>query len=203
MIRLSPVCFITPGDCDVTVLEETLFSVLEAGIRLIQYREKNRTGRDIYAIALRLRDITNLYKASLIINDRVDIALAVDADGVHLGQDDLPLKDARTLMGDRIIGISTHNVMEAVEAEKGGADYIGFGSIFHTATKDVGALQGIRAIRAVKDAVGIPVIAVGGIKVENARSVFKAGADGIAVSSGLSSGDPGENASRFLSFKDE
>ena len=203
MIRLSPVCFITPEACDIIALEETVFSVLEAGIRLIQYRDKDRTAREIYAAALRLREITNLYNARLIINDRADIALAVDADGVHLGQDDLPLEEARTIMGDRIIGISTHNVREAVEAEQGGADYIGFGSIFHTTTKDVGALQGVGAVRAVKDAVGIPVIAVGGIKIENAKSVFGAGAYGIAVSSGISSGNPRENAARFLALKNE
>lgn len=120
MTRLSPVCFITPGNCDIVVLEESVSALLEAGIRLVQYRDKDRTAREIYAAALRLREITNRYKALLIINDRADIALAVDADGVHLGQDDLPLKEARSIMGDRIIGISTHNVMEAVEAEKGG-----------------------------------------------------------------------------------
>lgn len=203
MTRLSPVCFITPGNCDIVVLEESVSALLEAGIRLVQYRDKDRTAREIYAAALRLREITNRYKALLIINDRADIALAVDADGVHLGQDDLPLKEARSIMGDRIIGISTHNVMEAVEAEKGGADYIGFGSIFHTTTKAVGALRGVAAVRAIKDAVGIPVIAVGGIKVENAKSVFEAGADVIAVSSGLSGGDPREKAARFLTLKND
>ena len=169
-------------------------------MRWVQYRDKDRTAKELYAIAFRLREVTGRYNARLIINDRTDIALAVDADGVHLGQEDLPLSEARKIMGKRIIGISTHNVAEAVEAEKGGADYIGFGSIFPTDTKDVGAIQGVDPIRAIKQAVGIPVIAIGGIKVDNAGLVLGAGADGVAVSSGLTTGDLTRNAAAFLAL---
>lgn len=139
-----------------------------------------------------------MYKACLIINDYADIALAVDADGVHLGQDDMPLLEARRLMGKRIIGISTHSVQEALEAEQGGADYIGFGSIFPTATKEVGTPKGIEGLRAVKNAAAIPVIAVGGIRPDNVLSVFETGCDGVAVSSGLLEGDIKWNVQQFL-----
>ncbi|MCL6572520.1 MAG: thiamine phosphate synthase, partial [Bacillus sp. (in: Bacteria)] len=101
---------------------------------------------------------------------------------VHLGQEDLPLKEARKIMGNKIIGISTHNLQEAIEAEKGGADYIGFGSIFPTTTKDDAVVQGLDALKRVKDSVNIPVIAIGGINTDNVKSVLDAGCDGVAVS---------------------
>jgi len=140
-----------------------------------------------------------MFKACLIINDYADIALAVEADGVHLGQDDLPLREARSIMGNRIIGISTHSVQEALEAERDGADYIGFGSIFPTATKEV-VPRGVDGLRAIKTAATIPVIAIGGIRPDNALSVFETGCDGVAVSSGLLDGDITMNAQRFLAL---
>lgn len=131
-------------------------------------------------------------------NDHADIAAAVDADGVHLGQDDLPIAAARKIVGQRIVGISTHSVVEAVAAAAAGADYIGFGPIFATATKDAGAPKGIAAIREVCDAVSIPVIAIGGITAEQCPAVFAAGASGVAVASALSGSDPEESARHFL-----
>ena len=172
--------------------------VLKSGIRWVQYREKGKTRRELFFEAVRLREITRTFNARLIINDYADIALAVDADGVHLGQDDMPLKEARSIMGNRIIGISTHSVDQALEAEKGGADYIGFGSIFPTVTKDVGTPKGVDVLRAVKSVVAIPVIAIGGIKPDNVLSVFETGCAGIAVSSGMLDGDIKKNAERFL-----
>ncbi len=198
MRRLSKVCFITPA---VGNIEEAVLKVLESGIRWIQYREKFKNRRERFSDALKLREITRRFGACFIVNDNVDIALAVDADGVHLGQDDLPLKEARKIMGKRIIGISTHNLDEALKAEAGGADYIGFGSIFPTTTKDDAVVQGIEALTNIKEAVKIPVIALGGITADNAKAVFDAKCDGIAVSSGLLSGNVKKNVIKFLSIK--
>lgn len=196
--RFSPICFITGAsssgspDADVSVL-------LESGIRWVQYREKNKTKKDMLYEALRLREIAGKYDACFIVNDHVDIALAVDADGVHLGQDDLPLAEARKIMGNRIVGISTHSLDEALSAERGGADYIGFGPVFLTTTKDAGAPKGVDVLRQIKDSVSIPVIAIGGIKAGNIQSVLGAGCYGVAVSSGLLKGDIKENAKRLIS----
>jgi thiamine-phosphate pyrophosphorylase len=152
--------------------------------------------------ALELRKIAERFGACLIINDYADIAAAVDADGVHLGQEDLPLAEAKKILGNRIIGISTHNLEEALDAEKGGADYIGFGSIFPTTTKDNASVQGLDALKKIKKTVKIPVIAIGGIKADNVVHVLKTGCDGIAVSSGLIEGDIiadiTDNARRFI-----
>jgi thiamine-phosphate pyrophosphorylase len=197
--RFSPICFIT-GVSSAGNLESTVSALLESGIRWVQYREKNKTKRDMLHEALKLRKITGQYNACFIVNDHADIALAVDADGVHLGQDDLPLAEARKIMGDRIIGISTHALHEALSAEEGGADYIGFGPVFHTATKDAGAPKGVEVLKHIRGSVKIPVIAIGGIKADNIQSVLGAGCDGVAVSSGLLQGDIKENAKRLLSM---
>ena len=191
------ICFIT-GPSDIRLLEKTVRIILESGIKWVQYRDKDKTRREVFWGALRLREITRMFKACLIINDYADIALSVEADGVHLGQDDMPLREARSIMGNRIIGISTHSVQEALEAARDGADYIGFGSIFHTSTKEVGTPKGVEGLRAVKTASTIPVIAIGGIKPDNVLSVFETGCDGVAVSSGLLDGDIKRNVQRFL-----
>ncbi len=198
-MRLSRICFIS----DSGSIEHAVPALLKAGIRWIQYREKNRTRREMFHDALRLREITRRFDACFIVNDYADIALAVDADGVHLGQDDLPVKEARKIMGGRIIGVSTHNVQEAIDAEKEGADYIGFGSIFPTATKKDAVLQGLDALRNAKHSVKIPVIAIGGINADNVKSVFETGCYGVAASSGLLKGDLKENAEKFLSVIEE
>ncbi|MCL5061943.1 MAG: thiamine phosphate synthase [Nitrospiraceae bacterium] len=199
MKRLSRICFITGSEN----IESAVPLILEAGIRWVQYREKNKTRREMFFDALKLREITRSFGACFIVNDYADIALAVDADGVHLGQDDLPIKEARRIMGSRIIGISTRNVQEAVEAERDGADYIGFGSIFLTTTKEDTVLQGLDALRRIRQSVKIPVVAIGGINTDNVKAVFDAGCDGVAVSSGLLRGDIKENARRFLSIIEE
>ncbi|MDA8214709.1 MAG: thiamine phosphate synthase [Nitrospiraceae bacterium] len=199
MKRLSRICFITGSEN----IESAVPLILEAGIRWVQYREKNKTKREMFFDALKLREITRSFGACFIVNDYADIALAVDADGVHLGQDDLPIKEARRIMGSRIIGISTRNVQEAVEAERDGADYIGFGSIFLTTTKEDTVLQGLDALRRIRQSVKIPVVAIGGINTDNVKAVFDAGCDGVAVSSGLLRGDIKENARRFLSIIEE
>jgi thiamine-phosphate pyrophosphorylase len=197
------ICFITDRTyCDLPIHDMTA-AVLEAGVTFIQYRDKQRTRRGICEEALRLRELTRSFGATLIINDHADIALAVDADGVHLGQDDLPLKEARRIMGRKIIGISTHDLQQARQAETGGADYIGFGPIFHTTTKDAGAPKGVDSIRLIKGGVKIPLVAIGGISPDNAGSLFEAGADAAAVATAICRGDIRENTKRFLSLLED
>jgi len=199
MNRFGRICFITNSDG----ADDAVYKALKAGIRWIQYREKERSKRDIYFKASMLREITRSFDACLMVNDYADIALAVDADGVHLGQKDLPLKEARKIMGARIIGISTHNLEEAVEAEENGADYIGFGSIFNTTTKQDAYVQGLQPLANISRYIKIPVIAIGGININNLMSVLNAGCYGAAVSSGLIAGDIEENVKNFLSIARE
>ena len=189
---------------------------LRAGVRCIQYRRKvganlrgdshrDASRRELYEEALRLRMLTSDWGAALIVNDHADIALAVGADGVHLGQEDLPLKEAKKIMGDKIIGVSTHSIEEAILAEEAKADYIGYGPIFRTTTKDAGEPKGILALSEICRAVKIPVMAIGGITLESVPAVFSAGASAIAVASAILKadtsalkGDVEENAGEFM-----
>ena len=196
---LGGLCFITDNKASNLPYEDMVLRVLRAGVRWIQYRDKESSRREIFREAVKLRGLTRDFHSILIINDHPDIALASDADGVHLGQDDLPLREARRVMGeDKLIGISTHSMEQAVEAGESGADYIGFGPIFQTATKDAGTPQGISELRRIKSSVSIPVVAIGGINAENAGSVFESGADAVAVASAVLTGNIQENAQRFL-----
>lgn len=172
---------------------------LKAGIRIIQLRDKDMPKRDIYKEAAAIKKMTQKFGAVLIINDHIDIALAVGADGVHVGQQDMPVKEARKLMGTKkIIGVSTHDIRQAVRAEKEGADYIGFGPMFHTDTKDAGKPKGLNELGRVKRRVAIPVIAIGGITRENVSAVLNSGADKCAVASGILSGDIAENTEKYM-----
>mgnify|MGYP001582871127 FL=1 len=198
---LNGLCFITGRKESCLTLKEIVTIVLSSGVRWIQYREKDKSRRDIYREALILRKLTNEFGAVFIVNDYTDIVLAVNADGVHLGQDDLPLKEARKILGkEKIIGISTHSIEQAIEAEQGGASYIGFGPIFHTKTKDAGEPKGIEMLKEVKRHIKIPVIAIGGINIENLRSVIDSGADAAAVSSAIIQGEIADNVIRFLNI---
>jgi thiamine-phosphate pyrophosphorylase len=196
---LGGLCFITGRKSSNLPYGDMVFRALNAGVRWVQYRDKDRTAREIYEEAVRLRSITRKFRAVLIVNDHPDIAFATGADGVHLGQDDLPLAEARKLMGkDAIIGISTHTIEHAIIARRGGADYIGFGPVFQTTTKDAGAPQGTGMLREVKKGVDIPVVAIGGINIGNIREVIEAGADAIAVASAILTGDIGKNMKAFM-----
>lgn len=196
---LNGLCFITARKESRLTLKEIVTLALNTGVRWVQYREKDKSRRNIYREALILRKLTNEFGAIFVVNDYADIALAVNADGVHLGQSDLPLKEARKILEKgKIIGVSTHSIEEAIAAEAGGADYIGFGPIFHTATKDAGKPKGIAALREIKELIKIPVVAIGGINTENLESVIDSGADAVAVSSGIIQGDITDNAIRFL-----
>ncbi|MGC2062028.1 MAG: thiamine phosphate synthase [Thermodesulfovibrionales bacterium] len=202
-MNLSGIYFITDRTYCSLPVYDMVSAVLDAGIRIIQYRDKDRTRRELYEEAARLRELTRSFNAVLIINDHGDIAAAVDADGLHLGQDDLPLKEARKIVGNMLIGISTHSLAQAREADAAGADYIGFGPIFHTTTKDAGSPQGLDNLRLIKQNVSIPVVAIGGISLETAQSVFNAGADAIAVATGICRGRIKENAGKFAQIAGE
>lgn len=171
---------------------------INAGIRTIQLREKNMTKKELYKEALSIRKFTLKHRATFIINDYVDIALAVNADGVHLGQEDMPIREARKLLGEnKIIGISTHSMKQAVDAQRAGADYIGFGPIFKTTTKNAGKPKGTKSLIEVKKHIKIPVVAIGGITIDNVSEVFKSGADAVAVATGILSGDIKKNTQGF------
>ena len=163
-----------------------LSDVLQAvscGVEVVQYRNKNRETRQMYEEAMRLREICRDSDSIFLINDRVDIALTTDADGVHLGQSDMPCPAARKLLGpERIIGVTVHNLSEALQAESMGADYLGVSPIFQTATKpDAGKPAGITLIEEIRAQVEIPLIAIGGINHSNAGEVVRAGADGLCA----------------------
>ncbi len=191
------ICFITDRTYSGIAIYDMVQLVLDAGITFIQYREKQRPRHEIHEEAARLRELTSNYNALFIVNDHADIALAVDADGVHLGQDDLPLKEARKIMGSRIVGISTHSISEAKEADAGGADYIGFGPIFHTYTKDAGPPKGFDILKQIKQNCSVPVVAIGGISADTAADVMNAGADAVAVATAICRGDIRQNARQF------
>ena len=189
----------TKGRATETVLRE----LLEGGIKVLQLRAKAMIPVDFLRLACATRTLTRSYSCRLIVNDRVDIALACGADGVHLGQEDLPLHGARKLMGDRIIGISTHDVGQAKEAEEGGADYIGFGPIFGTATKETSySARGLEMLRRVREVVSIPIVAIGGITEGNVKQVWQAGADSAAIISDiLGANDIADKIGKILALR--
>jgi thiamine-phosphate pyrophosphorylase len=156
-----------------------------AGVQAVQYRRPEGSARELYAEAAQLRELCR--GPLFLINDRVDIALAVGADGVHLGQRDLPLASARKLLGPgKIIGLTVHGLAEARQAEAAGADYLGVSPIFTTQTKaDAGPPAGIALIQQIRSAVKIPLVAIGGITLANAPEVIRAGADGLCAISAV------------------
>lgn len=160
-------------------------NAVAAGVKVVQYRDKCRDSRTMHLKALKLRKLCK--GITFLVNDRVDIALSAGADGVHLGQDDLPYSVARKLLGKKgIIGLTAHNLREAREAEKLGADYIGVSPIFRTTTKpDAGRSSGVALIRNIKKNINIPVIAIGGIDLSNAEEIVHSGADGLCAISAV------------------
>ena len=159
---------------------------LEGGVTLVQYRAKTASSAEMYAEALQLKALCDSFKVPLIINDRLDIAMAVGAAGVHLGQDDLPCAAARKLLGeDYLIGVSAHNPAEAKAALQSGADYLGCGAVFGTATKADVQKLGTDGLAAICREKGLPVVGIGGVTADNYREVRAAGADGAAIVSGI------------------
>jgi thiamine-phosphate pyrophosphorylase len=190
-LQLPPLyAILDPEQTKGRAAETALLELLQGGIEWLQLRAKAMPPRDFLQLACAARRRTHSSGCKLIVNDRVDIALACAADGVHLGQEDLPLHAARKLMGDRIIGISTHDVKQAKEAEAGGADYIGFGPMFGTTTKETGySPRGLEMLRQIREAVSIPIVAIGGITEGNVKEVWQAGADSAAIISDLLGAD--------------
>lgn len=159
---------------------------LDGGVTLVQYRAKTASSAEMYAEALQLKALCDSFKVPLIINDRLDIAMAVGAAGVHLGQDDLPCAAARKILGeDYIIGVSAHNPAEAKAALQSGADYLGCGAVFGTATKADVKKLGTEGLMAICREKGLPVVGIGGVTAANYREVRAAGADGAAIVSGI------------------
>ncbi len=169
----------TAGGHEPVMLAETL---LDAGARIMQLRLKDARGRDFLAIARAVAEMCRKRGATLIVNDRVDIAMLAEAHGVHLGQTDLPLEAARRIAGPgMIIGISTHNLEQARAAEIGGADYIGFGPMYPGGLKNNAVGMGLDNLRAIRAAVKIPIVAIGGITEARVAETLAAGADATAI----------------------
>lgn len=167
-------------------LLDSIEEAVKGGVTLVQLREKDITGYEYYSIAKKVKDLMNKLGVPFIINDRVDIALAVDADGVHLGPEDLPLPVARELLGPgKIIGASANCIEEALEFQRLGADYLGIGALFPTTTKTNTEHVSLEQLKCIKAGVGIPIVGIGGISVQNASAVKAAGVDGIATSSAI------------------
>ena len=167
-------------------LLDCVSEALDGGVTLVQYRAKTASSAEMYAEALQLKALCDSFNVPLIINDRLDIAMAVGAAGVHLGQDDLPCAAARKILGeDYIIGVSAHNPAEAKAALQSGADYLGCGAVFGTATKADVKKLGTEGLTAICREKGLPVVGIGGVTADNYREVRVAGADGAAIVSGI------------------
>ena len=167
-------------------VEESVEAAIRGGATVIQLREKEVTGRQFYETALAVKKVTEQYQVPLIINDRIDIAMAVDAAGVHLGQKDLPVQVARKLLGeDKIIGISAASPEEAEQAMQEGADYLGVGAMYQTSTKSDTRPVTIETLKKIRAAVPIPIVVIGGIGKENAMNIKPLGINGIAVVSSV------------------
>ncbi|MBU3210652.1 thiamine phosphate synthase [Clostridium algidicarnis] len=165
-----------------TAVEEAI----KGGVTLVQLREKDITTLDFYNTALNIKKVTDKYNIPLIINDRMDIALAVNASGVHIGQKDIPCTIARKILGnDKILGVSATTLSQAIKAEKEGADYIGVGAIFNTSTKQDAKPVSIDTLKEIKETLSIPVVAIGGITSKNIHLLDSSNIDGIAVVSDI------------------
>ena len=179
---------------------ETAVLAYRGGADIVQLRMKDSDGKEMLEQAIKIRAVADDHGGIFIVNDRVDIAFMSNADGVHLGQSDIPIEFARKVLGyKKIIGISAHSVKEATEAERRGADYVGVGSIFTTSTKnDAKQAQGLYLISEIRKKISIPVVAIGGIDKSNVQEIIKAGADGVAVVSAVVSQKDIEAAAKEL-----
>ncbi len=187
-------------------LTDAVGEALKAGVRTVQLREKDMKGRELLTLALELREKTSEFGARLIINDRIDVAILSRADGVHLGAASINARDARLMLGKTgLIGVSTHSVEEAVRAEADGADFITFGPIYFTKSKEKwGSPLGTSVLKEVKKRVQVPVYGIGGINKERVKEVIGAGAEGVAVISAvLGNPDILRNAKELISELEE
>lgn len=184
-------------------LEFVIEEALRGGVRAVQLREKELSTKELYETAYELRRLTSRYGAKLIVNDRVDVALAVDADGVHIGAGSLPLYKVRRLLGERkLIGVSCHNQIQAITAQEMGADFITFGPVYYTASKaSYGDPVGLEKLATVTEMLEIPVFALGGINRLNCAEVVCSGVRGVAlISAVMAAPDPREAAKGLLAL---
>lgn len=190
------------GDKD---LAKTVEQAIQGGVTVVQVREKNLSSAEFYQVALVIKGATEKYGVPLIVNDRADIALAVDAAGLHIGQEDLPVVVARKLLGpDKIIGVSATTLPEALLAQDQGADYLGIGAVFPTNTKDDADSVSLAELEAIKAKVKIPIVAIGGINGSNIRDVMNTGVDGVAVVSAIvAAADPKAAACKLYQLTKE
>lgn len=196
---LPLICAITLPQDPATI--EKVRVALDCGIGWIQYRQKGVAKKDIYLEAKALCSLTKSYGAILTINDYVDIALAIGAEGVHIGQDDLPVREVKRIVpNEMIVGVSTHSLREALDAERAGADYIGFGPVFMTDTKDAGQPKGINGTLEISQRIHIPIVAIGGINKENVLELLRANRriQSVALSSGIFKGNVRQNCTELL-----
>jgi thiamine-phosphate pyrophosphorylase len=177
--------YLVADSCQPELLEKTE-AALKGGVTLVQLRMKEASGREFYEEALKMKKLCNVYGVPFVINDRIDIALAVGADGVHIGQSDLPASVARALLGDgKIIGVTAKNSAEILEAAKSGADYVGAGAFTFTATKTDAEMMTLEEFKGLSEMSPLPVVGIGGIAPQTAGQVIEAGAAGVAVSSAI------------------
>lgn len=178
---------------------EVADKVIKGGAKIVQLRDKRREKGEVLPIAQRLREFCLQKDVLFIINDHLDIALACDADGLHIGQRDLPLEKARELLPiDKIIGVSVRNLEQAIKAQEGEADYIAVGSIFPTTSKEDVAIIGLETLSLIRKAVSLPLVAIGGINKDNIAEVIKLGADAVAVISAVLEAEDIEGTTRLL-----
>jgi thiamine-phosphate pyrophosphorylase len=181
---------------------EVAAAAIRGGAKTIQLRDKQRGKSELLTVARKLKELCVEKGVLFIVNDHLDIALAVNADGLHLGQDDLPLAEARRILPmDMLVGCSTHSTAEAVRAQTNGADYVAVGSIYPTTSKEKFKLVGLDTLRRTRSKVSVPLIAIGGVNHSNVQGVMKAGADSVAVISAVLGADDVEKAARRLAAK--
>ena len=193
---------VTDKSDDVDNFLNTIEEGIKGGVSVVQIREKTAETVDFYNLALKVKEITTKYNVPLIINDRVDVALAIDADGVHVGQSDMPCDVTRKLIGeDKILGVSAATIDEAKKAEKDGADYIGSGAVFPTATKDDAPSITKKDLSEIVESINIPVVAIGGITLENAHELKDTGIAGFSVVSAImNSNNPKKSSKELLNI---
>ncbi|MBQ6512731.1 thiamine phosphate synthase [Methanobrevibacter sp.] len=190
---------VTDNSDDEEKFLNTIEEAIKGGVSVVQIREKTADTLDFYNLALKVKEITTKYNIPLIINDRVDVALAIDADGVHVGQSDMPCDVTRKLIGpDKILGVSAATIDEAKKAESDGADYIGTGAVFPTSTKDDAPSVTKQELKEIVESINIPVVAIGGINLENACELIDTGIAGLSVVSAIMSSDNPKKSSEEL-----
>ena len=190
---------VTDKSDDVEKFLNTIEEAIKGGVTVVQIREKTADTLDFYNLSLKVKEITTKYDIPLIINDRVDIALAIDADGVHVGQSDMPCRVTRKLIGEnKILGVSAATVEEAKKAEKDGADYIGSGAVFPTKTKSDASSVSKQELKDIVESIDIPVVAIGGITLDNVSQLKDSGISGLSVVSAIMSSENPKKSSEEL-----